>query len=549
MVAFADLVEVPTLAQQKSSLITLMQTLDPPLPATDWTPGSASERWTEIVPRAIDAFLSNTVTQAVRAFFLELATDPGDAGDRAADHTPRPGWLSALGSGWYGVQRGNAKYASGFVKITNAGTSTTDPIAPFDLTFQRSTPNSDGGYPTYRNSADNAIYTGLGGTITLAPGASITLPITAEQIGSESSASTGQITVCQTQSFGTLTVTNAAPVLGSDREDRALYIARCRQQASSASPHGAADAYRYASTTNGLGDPLPLYDGSGVTSVNRIYVSASNSTGTVTVYLANPSGPATAVEVTSANGCINGLQIPDPVSGVVHNTAPIGVVPDTVAIGPTILDAITGAPGPAAAVATNMGPMQCTAKIKAVPGMGRNALISAAQAAIAADFAAFFSSPDTAPIGGVDQVSGAGVIYTADLQDVVKDAYEGIYGILNFTVLGGGGASTAIALGRVPVYRGPVTITAAADNGSGAIRLTVSTSPGFPVSNNQVQIYDVTVSGGTGDWLTGTWYVSRIDASHLDLYYDFALTVPSAFPGGGTFTAARLSQIVLTVVS
>lgn len=119
MVAFADLFQLPTLAAIKTRVLAFA--VDAGLPVTIWIPGEPSERWTEILPRAIDAFLSNITTQTVRMFFLELATDPGDAGDLSADQTPRPGFLSALGAGWFGVVRGQSTYAAGFVTLTNTG--------------------------------------------------------------------------------------------------------------------------------------------------------------------------------------------------------------------------------------------------------------------------------------------------------------------------------------------------------------------------------------------------------------------------------------------
>ncbi|MEK9646432.1 MAG: hypothetical protein VW547_12890, partial [Alphaproteobacteria bacterium] len=90
MVAFGDLLELPTRAEIKARIITYAEAAL--LPVTSWVLGDPSERWIEISARAIDGFLSNITTQAVRAFFFDLTTDPGDAGDLSADQTPRPGW-------------------------------------------------------------------------------------------------------------------------------------------------------------------------------------------------------------------------------------------------------------------------------------------------------------------------------------------------------------------------------------------------------------------------------------------------------------------------
>lgn len=524
MVDFADLVQLPTRQEIKAGIISIAQAAN--LTVTSWVDGDPSERWIEIAARAIDQFLSNITTQAVRAFFFDYNTDPGDAGDLSTDQTARPGWLSAFGSGWWGVQRGGADYATGFVTITNAGTSPAT-FKPYDLTFQRSTMGADGGKPTYRNQTDAAVYTGLGGKVTINAGASLTVPVIAEQAGSYANASPGEISVCVTQSFGTLTVTNASPVLGSDREDRSVYIARCRQQSAAASPGGPQDAYRYASTTGADGNPLQLYDGSGPTTVTRVFVSPDSSTGQVEIYLANPSGPATAAEVHSANGNINGIAIVH-TDGVVYNANPIGVVPDTVVIGPTGTDSVTDAPGPAAAIATNIGPLAGTARIALPRGAASLDLVVAVQEAIAAAESLYFS---TAPIGGLDQVAGAGVLYTNDLQKVASDAYAGLYAV---NITKPASFTTVISIGHVPVLLG-VTITAVIDSPTtpGTVRITVDQSL---LGITQAQIYSTT---GTLN-LDGIWTLNYIDTTHAEL-------AGSVYASG--WISSKISLIVLTVVS
>lgn len=526
MVAFADLFQLPTREQIKAGVIAIAEAAR--LAVTTWVFGDPSERWIEINARAVDQFLSNITTQTVRMFFLELATDPGDAGDLSADQTPRPGWLSALGSGWFGVQRGGETFAVGFATVTNAG-STNATFSPFDLTFQRSTVAADGGAPTYRNTSDPSIYVGVGGTLTLAPSASATIPIICEQPGTYGNASPSQISIAVTQSFGTLTVTNASPVLGTDREAREDYIERCRQASAAASPGGPRDAYRYASTTGADGNPLQLYDGSGTTTVNRVYVSADSSEATVTIFLANPSGPATAAEVSSANGNINGIAIPHPDTGVVHNANPIGVVPDTVTLLPTTEDPITMAPGPAAAIATPIGPLKGAAKIKGVPGRATTALIKAAQLAIATGLSTYFQNLE---IGGLDQEAGAGVVYTEDLEDEIRQSYAGLY---NVELSAPAVANTDILEGHVATLVGPPSISAAANNGSGLVRLTVSSTSGI-TTGNQIQIYEAVTSGGLS--LLGTWTVTVIDIDSLDL---------QSSTWTGSFTSASMSLIRILV--
>lgn len=533
MVGFADLFTLPTRESIKATIVSTAEAAE--LFVTSWILGEPSERWVEISARLIDQFLSNPTTQAIRGFFFEYSTDPGDAGDLSADQTPRPGFLSAFGSGWWGVQRGGATYAAGFLTVTNVG-STPATFGPFDLTAQRSTAGADGGKPTYRNTEDGAVYTGLGGTLTLSPGASATIPIICEQIGSYGNATPTQINTMVTQSFGTLTCSNASPVLGDDREERESYIARCRQQSAAASPAGPADAFRYAATTGADGEPLQLYDGSGATSVQRVYVSADSSTGHVTMYLANAAGPATAAEVSSANGNIHGIEIPDPITGIVHNDDPIGVLPDTVTIGPTVADVQTGAPGPAAAIAVNIGPIKGTLRIKAERGKTALALVADIQGAILHALTNYFP---TIPIGGVDQIAGAGVVYTSDLEGVIRDAYPvpaagqapapTLYAVVVTTPAS---SATALAIGRVAKLVGAPAVTAVSNNG-GAFRLTVSSAAGISTGNT-IQIYASTWTLSGPSPLLGIWTVT-VTGSFLDL-------------NGSTYTASTYTETAFSLL-
>lgn len=527
-VAFSDLIKLPTKKQIKDELLAIATAAG--LPATSWVLGDNSERWIELTARALDRFLSSITTQAIRAFFLERATDPGDPGDLSADQTPRGGWLSALGEGWYGTTRGGATYPTGFVTVTNAGSSPAT-FAPFDLTFQRSTAATDGGFPTYRNTQDGGIYVGFGGTLTLAPGASATIPIQGEQLGTYGSATGEQISVVVTQSFGALTCTNGSAVLGSAREERSLYVTRCKQAASAASPHGCADAYRYAATTGRDGTILQRYDGSGLVGTTKVFVLDSAPDGTVLGYLADNDGPVDAVDLSSANANMTGISL-----GVI--TRPIGVLPKAVTILPTATDPGTGGPGFAAAIATDIGPLVGTARINAVLGVSALELVAAAQAAIldklsgAGDFADAGTFP-AIPIGGYDQTAGAGTVATSDLADDVRDAYPGLRSVA-LTVPSG--STTAIALGHVARLKTLPAISGAANDGGGGIEITTASAHGLSTGNT-VQIYDVL---GTLE-ANGTWVITSTGASSFTL--DGSTFVTPWVSGG------RISRIVITVVA
>jgi len=519
-VAFSDLYALPTLASIKESTLAIAASAG--LTATAWILGEPSERWIEIVTRVTNEFASTVTTQAVRMFFLELATDPGDPGDLSKDQTPRPGWLSALGASWYGVERGGQTYATGSLILTNAGT-TSATFAPFDLTFVRTAlpARADGGQPTYRNSADPTIYTGPGGTLTLAPGASATIPVVAEQIGSYGSASGGDIASVVTQSFGTLTCSNPSAAIGADREAKALYIARCRIAGAKLSPGGPGAAYRYAANTARDGSPLQRFDGSGPVGITETFVSADSETGKVTLYYRDPDGPASAIDVSSATANTTGIPL-----GVI--TDPLGVLPDGITILPTVTDPNTGGPGGAAAIATNIS-LAGTAKVKVRPGgLSGLALIAVVQAAIAEQLDA--TTFPSIPIGGVDQVAGAGVVYTSDLQDDIRDAYDGLYAV-NLTLPAT--STTAILLGHVAVRVAPPAITGAVAS-AGLIKITAPTNA--LSTGNQTQIFGVL---GTTE-ANGTWTVTVVDANSFTLD---GSVFTNAYTSGGT-----ISRIVITVV-
>lgn len=421
--AIEDLFTRQTLEDVKARVIDIAVAAG--LPVTSWVLGDPSERWIEIVSRAMDAFLNTYIAEAVRGFFLDQATDPGDVGNLAADQTPRKGWLSALGEAWFHTERRGQTFATGFATVTNVDTSPAT-FKPFDVTFQRSTAGSDGGYPTYRNDSSPSQYTNLDGSLTLAPSASVILPILADQIGTYANATSGQISVVVTNSFGLLTVTNANPVLGSERESAIDYRARCRTMGASLAPGGPEQAYVRAATTAKDGSPLQRHDGSGPVGITRTQaIVSAAANGTVTAYFADNDGPATTVDVESANANIQGLVLGEIIE-------PSGVVPDCVTY--------TGQ----AAVQVTIA-MAGSVRIKAVPGIDSSALATAVKDAIVAKLAEEFS---TFPIGGDDQVSGAGKIYTSDLLAIVDRAYPGTY---KPTVTSPAGSETALAAGRVAV--------------------------------------------------------------------------------------------------
>jgi hypothetical protein len=525
----AQLAQLPGPEDSKAALIAIAQAaggLDP----TSFKPGDPSERFLEYTARALASW-GRVPTQAVVSFFFPLATDPGDVNDfgvadladQADDmagverRPPRPGFLSSLGAGFFFTIRGERDRATSFVTITNTGASATSPFAPGDLTFEASlVTRDDSGTPTYVTTADTSIYTGIGGTLALAAGASVTLPVQCVQLGTYGSVSANDIDTCVTQSFGTIVVNSSTTAVGSDREPRADYIARCLTAGDSLAPGGPGNAYRRAMSTGRDGKRLQRYDGSGGVTIlsSASYVSPESGDNEVIVYYCGPSGAVDAVDVSSANANICGTAL-----GVI--TDPMGVLPDTVVIGPATSDPGTGGAG-GESCTNDLVKIHWTAKIKAsavsggasagtygtprepskpyavgqryqegtklyvVTGAGTSssgagptgtgtgiadgsATVDYVSAAVAnttktlaiftkvkASLSAYLLSTG---VGGDDQVSGAGSVYVNSIRDHVTDEQPGLYAP-DITLPAG---TVSVALGHITTastVTGVLTVTA-----------------------------------------------------------------------------------------
>jgi hypothetical protein len=446
----AQMLQLPDAPTTKAIFIAMMQAGDPPIDASAFILGEPTERWLDAAATALNAW-GAVPTMATRALFLHLATDPGDVADdgtpdQSADQTPRPGWLSVTGAGWFGTLREEALFATVSVTVSNATGGAVN-IKPFELTVERSYVGADGGSPTYRNTPDPAVYVNFDGSVTIANGASVVLTFEADQIGSYASATAASITVLVTQTFGALTVSNPSATLGQDRESRASYIARCLTAADSNAPGGPINAYRRAATTAKSGGPLLNYSTGAPVGITGVQVLPDSTTGVVTGYFYGPSGHVgVATDLSTANANILGVAV-----GLL--TDPIGVLPDCVVIGPEVADPVTGA---GFADVTNT-PIAVTysAKIKAsmvVGGATPGTYTSGGSppAPIANIFTAIGIAiaeylVNLGP-GALDQTAGAGVVYTPDIGDTIREAQAGLYNVV-LTVPGT--SSTAIAVGHI----------------------------------------------------------------------------------------------------
>jgi hypothetical protein len=398
------------------------------LPTTTWIKGLASWAMRETVTQLIFRYVA-AQDPIIRAQWLALATDPGDVdpyNPANATLAPAPGFLSAIGENVYGTTRITATFASGTMSITN-NSGAPLVVSPQSLTFQNTVAASDGSYATYRNDVGSYVVGGVpttlaaGGSFTLANGATATGPATADVAGTISNAaSTGTVTTLQNGLPG-VTVTNTTAILGSDRESAAAYRERCAQQGDATSPSGPAQAFDYLS--NHLPPQLgggPLLNANGVpVGITRSQVTTSSTNGTVDQWFASATGAADAV-----------YDIPAAIANVQKWAVPIGW---------------TYSGHNATETSINI-----TATAELPSSLGVTAL--SAQGTIAGAIDAYFG---VVPVGGWDQVAGAGFVYTGDIVVTIGSA---IVGLRKVAVTVPSGASTAIAQGHVP-KRGTTSIT------------------------------------------------------------------------------------------
>lgn len=438
----STLIALPDQGGSKAAVIAIAQGAG--LPAQGFIPGDPAERTVEVMGRAMSAW-GVVPQQAAKAVFFSLATDPGDVDDfgtpdASADQTPRPGWLSAYGASFAGVERGGQTVATASVTIKNNGATATAPFTAGALTLEATgEARNDGGTPTYITTDDPAVYVGIGGTLVLAPGASATVPVQAVQIGSYgSTAAANGIDLVVTQSFGALIVTASTKATGQEREPREDYIARCLLAPDKIAPGGPRKAYLFAMNTARDGTVLENYDGSGATGIVAAQVTTDSPTGIVNAYFADKDGAPLAKEVQSANDNIQGL-----VDGVI--TDPLGIVPDCVTY--------TGV----GAINTSVNITYSVRILAAnVPG-GATAGTYTSGGSPPAPVLALFNQilaalqvflPSLGPGGMEQDTGGNGKIFTGDIQDTIKDSAPGLYAA---AVTVPGTTTTAITFGHIAI--------------------------------------------------------------------------------------------------
>lgn len=409
----ASLFPAPTLEAAKAKIAGFAELGG--LLLTAWQSGDPGEQLYQASSLAVQYYTTNN-SQAIRGFYLDTATDPGDPDPYNPDNEllPKtPGYLTALGKSMFFTDRPEESYASTSITFVNSSAFPAGPFAPGALTVAHVD------YPdrTYRNAADPAVYIGPGGTLTVLAGQTVHLDFVAESPGIASNADAHKLTVLVTQYTG-VTVTNPAAAIGTDRMEIETYRSLCRTQATTTAPNGAKDAYLRWSRLNRDGSPLLNSSGAAV-GITRVQVTGSSATGITQVFYADDDSGAIPIDVTAAN------------DNITLNILGVG---DTITFtGAAATDVLITVTWAVEYNALFLG--------KAVTGPTVKAAINAA---LKARFAVY-------PIGGFKQTAGIGSISLEEIRSTVKGAHPAISDATLSSPVG----STTILLGQVAVLTTP----------------------------------------------------------------------------------------------
>lgn len=271
-ITITDLLNPITADQVNDTFLTTLEVLG--IPARSWKQGGTARTILRVVARTYAGF-STLMVFALSGAFLEKAEG---------------GWLVLLAYYVYGVTAIPATFASGSLTLVNTG----------------------GGIYTYGprearflDPITKVTFTNVDG-FTL--NALTTLPIDIEATisGAAGSALPGAITDLVTTMLG-VAVSNPLSVIGRDAERDPDLRARCLAKLATRSVRGPRNAYEFEALS------AKRIDGSPV-NINRVGISKSSSTGTVTVYCASPSGAPTSDDLDAVALAIENLVRPQAVT-------------------------------------------------------------------------------------------------------------------------------------------------------------------------------------------------------------------------------------------
>ena len=236
------------------------------LPVTSWETGDPTRSLYHFVSDILST-LEGVAVGYIASGFLDFAVARANA-----DPDDRQ-WLVLLAEQVYGYEAAEATYATCTVTLSNGGGGLY-PIEAGDLTFRSTTTGK-----TYRNTS--------GGTLASGPGTTLTLDVVADEPGSASSASAGEIDDMVTTLLE-VSCSNPTAAVGLDAESPSAIAAGCKAKLGALSPNGPRSAYEYVATKSSL---------TGTSNVTRARSVGDSATGDVTLYLAGPSGEVAGADV------------------------------------------------------------------------------------------------------------------------------------------------------------------------------------------------------------------------------------------------------------
>jgi phage-related baseplate assembly protein len=282
------------------------------LPVDSWRTGDPTRALYKHLATKLAA-VDQTVANLARSAVLSVLTQAASAGDAGAI-----AWLKIVALEQFGIEAQEATFAASAagqgVLLTNTGGGRY-PVDPGDITFKSSITGK-----TYHNTT--------GGLIAPGPGTTLLLEFVADEAGSDSTVAANEIDTLVTTKLG-IVITSSAAAVGLDEESPDSIYQRCKDSLGSLSPNGPKDAYRYVALNAKL---------TGITSVTRA-IGIDNLDGTISIYIANPTGSATGGEVSAVQLAIDKWATPNCVTAIVGAAVGVTVnVAMTVAYGGSLSD-------------------------------------------------------------------------------------------------------------------------------------------------------------------------------------------------------------------
>jgi phage-related baseplate assembly protein len=272
MISINDLLTPVSSDEAMSTILNVLEAVG--LPARKWREAGTARTMVRVVAMTQAGF-STLMTAAIGGTFLETSSGL---------------WLVLLAYFVYGVVAIPATFASGELTLINGGGGIFT-YGPREARFQ--------------NPDTKVVYTNVDG-FTLNASATLTIDIEAVTAGALGSSTPGTISKIVTAMLN-VTCANALSVIGVDAEKDPDLRSRCLAKLATRSVRGARDAYSYAVKSAKRLDGTPV-------NINRIGISASSSTGIVTVYCASPSGAPVSDDLDAAAASIEDLVRPEAVT-------------------------------------------------------------------------------------------------------------------------------------------------------------------------------------------------------------------------------------------